>query len=113
MVRQETFEDAPDMTPRPTSQSERSRSRSLTARRTSTTSTLREVAADSPVLAVPDGVREEAEKDQGTPETADEKAAAAAQRISVTEDMDDVSLEEGDFHSPIPRPLRVPTKGFW
>ncbi|KAJ4297877.1 hypothetical protein N0V90_005776 [Kalmusia sp. IMI 367209] len=105
----DTFEDATEMTPRPTSAS---RSRSLISRRESSSSTAPEQNADSPVPEIPkvDGAHEQTEeKEQAedveekphvnpeAAETAEGDAAtsppSASHRISVTS-MDDVSLEE-------------------
>ncbi|KAF2689188.1 RabGAP/TBC [Lentithecium fluviatile CBS 122367] len=103
---QETFEDAPDMTPRPSSHADRSRSRSLIRRESS--GSAQSHRADSPV---PETVPEIPNKDgahepNGHPEAAEEPAADAhvpmaksplltTHRISVASvDMDEVSLEE-------------------
>ncbi|KAF1951084.1 GTPase-activating protein-like protein GYP5 [Byssothecium circinans] len=114
----EDFQDAHDMTPRPPSHADRSRTRSLLSRRTSSSSTAQEPRADSPVPEIPnrDGSEEEKEKPKekevpnGTPEaaemapqTGDDAAQSkspllTAHRISVTS-MDDVSLEEGGAKS--------------
>lgn len=94
------------MTPRPTSHSERSRSRSLISRRESSSSAAHDHRADSPVPEIPntDGIHEE--KPNGVHGTAHDAAGDAqhqksplltAHRISVPSDMDDVSLEEGKF----------------
>lgn len=117
--RQDTFEDATETTPRPTSAS---RSRSLLARReSSSSSNAPEKSADTPVPEVPEvpkldvaAAQQTADKEQQSASTdADEwphvptEAAETAQgeapkspsqtnRISVTS-MDDVSLEEGEF----------------
>lgn len=113
----ETFEDATDMTPRPTSNSERSRSRSLLSRRTSSSSTTKDTLPDSPVPDLPNAASGEAlERAKGTEQTlgvTEETAGAnkspllTAHRISVTSDMDDVSLEE-DKKSPTLLPKLPP-----
>lgn len=106
----ETFEDATDTTPRPTSHSDRSRSRSLLSRRTSSSSTTKDTLPDSPVPDLPNAAGGEAldranDKDRKAVGVADESAGVnkspllTAHRISVTSDMDDVSLEE-DTKSP-------------
>ncbi|KAF2190805.1 RabGAP/TBC [Zopfia rhizophila CBS 207.26] len=101
----ETFEDAADMTPRPTSHSERSRSRSLTNRRTSSSSIAKEAPAESPVPEIPNDTNGEAEMEKAFTDSTAESAQPAksplltAHRISVTSDMDDVSLEEGKYIS--------------
>lgn len=102
---QETFEDATDMTPRPTS--ERSRSRSLISRRESSSSTAQGHRADSPVPKIPntDGTQEEQKRDsvpEPTVATGEDASHAkspllTAHRISVTSDMDEVSLDEGKY----------------
>ncbi|KAF2639239.1 RabGAP/TBC [Massarina eburnea CBS 473.64] len=56
------FEDATDMTPRPASHSDRSRTRSLLSRRTSTSSTAHE-RADSPVPDIPSNDGAQGEKE--------------------------------------------------
>lgn len=113
---QDSFEDASEITPRPESHTERSqsRSRSLISKRASTDTTVPEPKADSPV---PDAVAAVADTngdaDAEQPKGADEGKVEAAEtsveevppaksplltahRISVTsEDLDDVSLEEG------------------
>lgn len=113
---QDSFEDASEITPRPESHTERSqsRSRSLISKRASTDTTVPEPKADSPV---PDAVAAvadtngdaDAEQPKGADvgkveatETSVEDVPPAksplltAHRISVTsEDLDDVSLEEG------------------
>ncbi|KAF2281589.1 RabGAP/TBC [Westerdykella ornata] len=115
----ESFEDAAtDINPRPTSHSERSRSRSLLSHRTSSSSTAKEPSSDMPVpdMPVPDlpasasanGASTGADTDQGkeTETVATENTSSTksplltAHRISVTSDMDDVSLEEEDAKSP-------------
>jgi hypothetical protein len=118
---QDSFEDASDMTTRPEPQSERSqsRSRSLISKRESTDTAVQEPKADAPAPEVPEvpevpaQANDEAEETKGeieatetsteTPaETSTEDAPPPAKsplltahRISVTSDMDDVSLEEG------------------
>jgi hypothetical protein len=112
---QDSFEDASEITPRPESHTERSqsRSRSLISKRASTDTTVQEPKADSPV---PDAVAAVATADTNgdaeQPKGADVGEVEAteapvedvppaksplltAHRISVTSDMDDVSLEEG------------------
>ncbi|KAF2114643.1 GTPase-activating protein-like protein GYP5 [Lophiotrema nucula] len=100
---QETFEDATtDMTPRPTSHSDRSRSRSLISRRESSSSTAKEGRTDSPAPEIPTTSNNEVEKEHAAPADTGEEAALGksplltAHRISVTSDMDDVNLEEGE-----------------
>ncbi|KAF2017114.1 GTPase-activating protein GYP5 [Aaosphaeria arxii CBS 175.79] len=111
--RGETFEDATTgITPRPNSQSG-SRSRSLLSRRTSSSSTMtKDTAPDSPIPDMPENAAAAlaAEKDKGKgiesldgaeDQPAPEKSPLlTAHRISVTSDMDDVSLEEEDNKSP-------------
>jgi hypothetical protein len=110
----DSFEDASEITPRPESHTERSqsRSRSLISKRASTDTTVQEPKADSPV---PDAVAAVATADTNgdaeQPKGADVGEVEAteapiedvppaksplltAHRISVTSDMDDVSLEE-------------------
>ncbi|KAF2740893.1 GTPase-activating protein-like protein GYP5 [Polyplosphaeria fusca] len=104
--RQDTFEDATtEMTPRPASHSERSRSRSLLSRRTSSDSTAKDPRSDSPVPEMPNGADAEAhkEKEGDAPDANSEPSKSpslAAQRISVISDMDDVSLEEDKPKTP-------------
>lgn len=108
-LKQDSFEDASEITPRPESHSERSqsRSRSLISKRESTDTTVQSPKPDSPVPEVPevpiqtnDGAADTKGAVEAT-ETSSENAAPAksplltAHRISVTSDMDDVSLEEG------------------
>ncbi|PVH93186.1 RabGAP/TBC [Periconia macrospinosa] len=104
--RGETFEDAPDMTPRPPSHNDRSRTRSLLNRRASSSSTAQDPPPEPPAPELP---TKDTEKDALAPlekdneaskedeKTGDEmtpsKSPLPPQRISVTS-MDDVSLEE-------------------
>lgn len=114
---QDSFEDASDITPRPELHTERSqsRSRSLISKRESTETTAQDSKADSPaddapevpeVPGVPTRSNDDAPQTKGegegeATESPSEDAPAAksplltAHRISVTSDMDDVSLEEG------------------
>ena len=106
---QDSFEDASEITPRPESHSERSqsRSRSLISKRESTDTTVQESKAESPVPEVPEvpiQANDEAEQPKGEVEATETSTGDAppaksplltAHRISVTSDMDDVSLEEG------------------
>ncbi|KAH5762543.1 hypothetical protein HBI17_050260 [Parastagonospora nodorum] len=90
------FEDASEITPRPDSHSERSRSsRSLISRPGSSSSTAQDSRADSPVPEVPSiprNVDDKAEPASG--DAAPTKSPLlTAHRISVTSDMDDVSLD--------------------
>lgn len=114
--KQDTFEDASDVASRPTSQSERSRSRSLTKRRASNSSTARETSPSPPVPGVPSTEAEVPKTANGDSEHAAAMPAvggAAAEkspllttnRISVTEDLDDISLEEGASYYPRYEPL--------
>jgi hypothetical protein len=90
------------MTPRPTSHSERSRSRSLISRRASSSSTAKEAPSESsPPPNLPNGADADAEK-KDTSAVAEENPQGkspllTAHRISVTSDMDDVALDEGMF----------------
>ncbi|KAF1924692.1 RabGAP/TBC [Didymella exigua CBS 183.55] len=99
----DSFEDAPEITPRPESHSERSqsRSRSLLSKRESTETTVQESKAESPAPEVPVPEVPTRTKGEGeATETSTQDAASAksplltAHRISVISDMDDVSLEE-------------------
>ncbi|KAF2199172.1 RabGAP/TBC [Delitschia confertaspora ATCC 74209] len=104
----DTFEDASDMTDRPTSESERSRSRSLTKRRTSNSSTVKEPRVESPVpespdttapganATIPEAVNTTASETEGSVDGAvpEKSPLLTAHRISVSSDMDDVSLDE-------------------
>lgn len=106
---QDSFEDASEITPRPESHTERSqsRSRSLLGKRESTETTVQSPKVDAPapeVPAKPTQANDEAEQIKGdveAPETSTEDGATAksplltSHRISVTSDMDDVSLDEG------------------
>ncbi|KAF2463470.1 RabGAP/TBC [Lindgomyces ingoldianus] len=118
----DTFEDATEMNPRPTSHSDRSRSRSLTARRTSSSSTAREGRTDSPPPGIPNGANVEGEHHNGHTDAAEGHALASleksplltAHRISVTSDMDDVALDEDGVKTPglLPKlPPRDTTEG--
>ncbi|KAJ4381343.1 hypothetical protein N0V86_003692 [Didymella sp. IMI 355093] len=104
----DSFEDASEITPRPESHSERSqsRSRSLISKRESTDTTVQSSKPGSPTPDVPevpiqtnDGAAD-TKGDVEATETSTEDAPPAksplltAHRISVTSDMDDVSLEE-------------------
>ncbi|KAF2872930.1 rab-GTPase-TBC domain-containing protein [Massariosphaeria phaeospora] len=105
----ETFEDAPDLTPRPTSHSDRSRSRSLLSRRTSNSSAVQEAVPE-----MPRGAGADDERPSGGVETPDGEAPPAksplltAHRISVMSDLDDVSLEEDAAKTPVPPPKLPP-----
>ncbi|KAF2745816.1 GTPase-activating protein GYP5 [Sporormia fimetaria CBS 119925] len=96
----ETFEDATtDINARPTSHSERSRSRSLLSHRTSSSSTAKELSTDEPVPQLPNGANTAAAKGDNIAAPAESSQPTkspllTAHRISVTSDMDDVSLEE-------------------
>ncbi|KAH6618887.1 rab-GTPase-TBC domain-containing protein [Boeremia exigua] len=104
----DSFEDASEITPRPESHSERSqsRSRSLISKRESSQPAIQSPKVGSPTLEVPEvstQVDDEAQHTKGeveATETSTEDALPAksplltAHRISVTSDMDDVSLEE-------------------
>lgn len=106
---QDSFEDASEITSRPEPRSERSqsRSRSLLSKRESTDTTTQESKADSPapeVPQLPSGANDEADHTKGEVEATEASPGNAppaksplltAHRISVTSDMDDVSLEEG------------------
>ena len=117
---QDSFEDASEITPRPESHTERSqsRSRSLLSKRASTDTTVPEPKADAPVSDAVAAVADtngdaDADADAEQPKGADVGKVEAtetsvedvppaksplltAHRISVTsEDLDDVSLEEG------------------
>ena len=110
---QDSFEDASEITPRPEPHTERSqsRSRSLISKRESTDTTAQEPKVGSPAPEAADVPTEadnhvipskgEGEGEVEATETPTEDAAPAksplltAHRISVTSDMDDVSLEEG------------------
>ncbi|OSS50007.1 hypothetical protein B5807_04884 [Epicoccum nigrum] len=122
----DSFEDASEITPRPESHTERpqSRSRSLISKRESTDTTVQEPKADSPVPdaaaaladtnadakqpkgAAVDEVEVKVEVEVEATETPTEEAPPAksplltAHRISVTSDMDDVSLEEEGTKDP-------------
>ncbi|KAF3008891.1 GTPase-activating protein [Curvularia kusanoi] len=108
----DSFEDASEITPRPESHTERSqsRSRSLISKRASTDTTVQEAKADSPLPDASDAPADtngDAEQPKGAiveeveaTETSTDNPAPAksplltGHRISVTSDMDDVSLEE-------------------
>lgn len=105
---QDSFEDASEITPRPESHSERSqsRSRSLLSKRESTDTTVQSPKPDSApeVPEVPiqtnDGAADTKGEVEATETSTDDAPPAkspllTAHRISVTSDMDDVSLEEG------------------
>ncbi|KAJ4342338.1 hypothetical protein N0V95_006961 [Ascochyta clinopodiicola] len=110
----DSFEDASEITPRPEPRSERSqsRSRSLISKRESTDTTAQEPKVDSPAPEEPEvatQANDEAEHTKGeveATETSTENAPPAksplltAHRISVTSDMDDVSLEEDGSKAP-------------
>ncbi|KAF1344359.1 RabGAP/TBC [Lizonia empirigonia] len=111
---QDSFEDASEITPRPEPRSERSqsRSRSLLGKRESTDTTAQEPKADSPapeVPQLPSGANDEADDTKGEVEATEASTGMAppaksplltAHRISVTSDMDDVSLEEDGTKAP-------------
>lgn len=101
VVSQDTFDDAPDITPRPRQRSPEA-TRSLTDRRPSSTSTLNKERSQSPTASrqTPEGITM-AENGGVTPATTesngDKKSPALnAQRISLA-DMDEVNLEEGQY----------------
>ncbi|KAF2829646.1 RabGAP/TBC [Ophiobolus disseminans] len=88
----DSFEDASDITPRPDSQS---RSRSLLGKRESSTSSAHDNRTDSAVPDVP-GIPKDAANhaDTASGDAAPGKSPLlTAHRISVTSDMDDVSLD--------------------
>ncbi|KAH7075369.1 rab-GTPase-TBC domain-containing protein [Paraphoma chrysanthemicola] len=87
----DSFEDASEITPRPDSHSERSqsRSRSLLNKRESASSSEQGARADSPVPEVP-GLPKDANSTDAAPA---KSPLLTAHRISVTSDMDDVSLD--------------------
>ncbi|KAH7382153.1 rab-GTPase-TBC domain-containing protein [Pyrenochaeta sp. MPI-SDFR-AT-0127] len=91
----ESFEDAPEITPRPNSHSDRSqsRSRSLISKRESSSSTANESRTDSPTPDVPELPKHDAEK-LGEEAPSAKSPLLTAHRISVTSDMDDVALDE-------------------
>ena len=102
---QDSFEDASDLAPpRPDSHSDRSRSRSL-LNRESSSSTVQDARAGSP----PPEIAEAPESDDDVEQPKSEKPGGeasstkspllTAHRISLTSDMDDVSLDGGEFHS--------------
>ncbi|CBX93544.1 similar to GTPase-activating protein GYP5 [Plenodomus lingam JN3] len=129
------FEDASEVTPRPDSQSDRSRPRSLLSKRDSSTSSARDSRDDSPPPDVPevpdpakevedDPVKEVKDDDQVNEDTAKEKPGdekssdeksspnsplLTAHRISVTSDMDDVSLD-GDNAKNSTTPPKLPSR---
>ena len=94
---QDSFEDAPENTPRPDSHSEQARSRSLISKRQSSSSASHDSRADSTAS----GESEMSSKANDDAEKLGEGAPAAksplltGHRISVTSDMDDVALDEG------------------
>ncbi|KAF1852203.1 GTPase-activating protein-like protein GYP5 [Cucurbitaria berberidis CBS 394.84] len=101
----ESFEDASEISPRPDSHSEKSRSRSLLGRRGSSSSTVHEGSPDSPAPVLPkvpkeaNGDTEALENDSDdVPST--KSPLLTAHRISVTSDMDDVSLDEEGAKAP-------------
>ncbi|KAH9875441.1 hypothetical protein J1614_004933 [Plenodomus biglobosus] len=91
------FEDASEITPRPDSQSDRSRSRSLLSKRDSSTSSAHDSRDESPppdVPEVPRQVKDDTANEQPSDEALSAKSPLlTAHRISVTSDMDDVSLD--------------------
>lgn len=103
MAMQDSFEDAPENTPRPDSHSEQSRSRSLLGKRESSSSTAHDARSSSPAPSLPE-VPKEANDDADKPKTASDVPGKSplltAHRISVTSDMDDVSLDEGTSKPP-------------
>jgi phosphatidate phosphatase APP1 len=102
---QDSFEDASDMTPRPDSHSERSRSRSLLKKHESS-STSQEDDAESPLSEVPavpmkanEGVDKPKSEHPGEDAPSAKSPLLTTHRISVTSDMDDVALGEGAYNS--------------
>lgn len=88
------------MDPRP-NHSDRSRSRSLLSQRTSSSSTGNEAFSDEPVPDVPSLDGAGADTRAGAGDNGQSKSPLlTAHRISVTSDMDDVSLDEGKPPSP-------------
>ncbi|KAH8717111.1 rab-GTPase-TBC domain-containing protein [Phaeosphaeriaceae sp. PMI808] len=104
----DSFEDASEMTPRPDSHSESSRSRSLLSKRESSSSNAHEGRADSPVPELPEVPKDASVKSESTSgETAPTKSPLlTAHRISVTSDMDDVSLDGEGAKAPPKLPPR-------
>ena len=107
---QVTFEDASDVTPRPPSHSDRSMSRYLINRRPSSPSTAtRDSITEHPLPEMSKGTVGGA---NGHVEEYWENAPPAksplltAHRISVTSDMDDVSLEEGPYYNSLSLKMR-------
>ncbi|KAJ4368787.1 hypothetical protein N0V83_005869 [Neocucurbitaria cava] len=96
----DSFEDASEITPRPDSHAERSgsRSRSLISKRESSSSRTREDRADSPAPGVPRGKPSDENAGEGAPSA--KSPLLTAHRISVTSDMDDVSLDEEGAKAP-------------
>lgn len=122
------FEDASEITPRPESRSERSQSRSRSLlQRESSSSTAQEGRAESPAPAVPEVPEvpevpkdgnddtDESHSDAEAAEKPSEDTPAAksplltAHRVSVTSDMDDVSLD-GDGTKASGSPPKVPPR---
>ncbi|KAF2659420.1 RabGAP/TBC [Lophiostoma macrostomum CBS 122681] len=100
----DTFEDATtEMTPRPASHADRSRSRSLLSRRESSSSTAKDVSSETTSPEVHQ-VANDAQKDgDDAPEentSPNKSPLLTAHRISVLSDMDDVSLEEENGRAP-------------
>jgi hypothetical protein len=99
---QDNFEDASDLAPRPDSPSDRSRSRSLLNRESSST-TVQDARAGSPPPEIAEAA-EESDDDADQPKSESPSGEASstksplltAHRISVTSDMDDVSLDGGE-----------------
>ncbi|KAF1836884.1 RabGAP/TBC [Decorospora gaudefroyi] len=106
----DSFEDASEITPRPDSKAERSQSRSRSLlRRESSSSTVQEGRPASPAPAVPHVPAEgndDADKPKSEPEGTDSQDTPAksplltAHRVSVTSDMDDVSLDGDGAKTP-------------
>ncbi|CAI6268877.1 unnamed protein product [Periconia digitata] len=121
----ETFEDAPDLTPRPPSHADRSRTRSLLSRRASSSSNAHDPRTDSPAPELPPKDTPQQDESSKTDEapappekqnqdqkpeddtTAPKSPLPPTQRISVTS-MDDVSLEEEGTKSPDNQPKLPP-----
>ncbi|KAI8935015.1 hypothetical protein NX059_008680 [Plenodomus lindquistii] len=106
------FEDASESTPRPDSQSDRSRSRSLLSQRDSSTSSARDSRDDSPPPDVPEVPRQmrgdntDAKSDDET--SSGKSPLLTAHRISVTSDMDDVSLDSDNARNSATLPKLPP-----
>ncbi|KAF1997921.1 GTPase-activating protein-like protein GYP5 [Amniculicola lignicola CBS 123094] len=113
----ETFEDAAEITARPNSHSTSSRSRSLLSRRESSSSTAAKARPESEVPELPTAAGADADSQNGSSEadddqsTPDKSPLLTSHRISVTSDMDDVSLEENIKSPPPPKlPPREPSE---